>query len=301
MSIVLWANDATSTLASPITNTATALTLASGSGALFPDLASGEFFPLTLRSASNASIYEITYCTARSGDVLTVARGQEGTTALAWNAGDLAQNLVTAGTLALSVQWSARGMQAFSSAGTFTVPVGVYMVHPRAWGGGGGGGGGASGNDAAGGGAGGGFSEGVFAVTPGETFAVTVGTGGAGGTPGNNGSAGGTTSFGSLLSVTGGGGGFGAAAGGVGLGSTSPGTGTGGALNLSGGNGLAGAIQSSIYFGGTGGWAPFATGATIPVFNATTGNTGGLGAGGGGGVSGGGGGNGGNGLVAVYW
>ena len=111
---ILWANDAVATLAASISNSQVTLTLTSGEGALFPSPSAGQFFSLTLISASNANLYEITYCTARSGDTLTVQRGVEGTTALGWNAGDLAQNLLTAGQLAsfpqLAVQneWQAK-------------------------------------------------------------------------------------------------------------------------------------------------------------------------------------------------
>jgi hypothetical protein len=197
----------------------------------------------------------------------------------------------------------AGGAQSWTSPGTysFTVPANVYFLDDiRVWGAGGGGGGGAPGTDAAGGGAGGGYSEGPLAVTPGQVITVSVAGGGSGGTPGNDGSGGGTSSFGGLV-ATGGNGGFSAAAGGIGGGSFSVGSGSGGSLNMNGGQGLGGALQSGIYFGGAGGWAPFATGATIPIYTSNTGNFAGLGAGGGGGVSGGGGGNGGNGLVVVKW
>jgi hypothetical protein len=100
MSVVVWANNAGTTLAAAITSAQTTITLTSGSGALFPSPAAGQFFPVTLISQSNANTFEITYCTARSGDTLTVERAQEGTTALAFVAGDFARLLPTAGTLA---------------------------------------------------------------------------------------------------------------------------------------------------------------------------------------------------------
>lgn len=100
----LFANDAQSTLAGPITAIATSLTLASGTGADFPSPGAGQQFALTLNDAATGLDTEIVYCTARSGDVLTVVRGQEGTSALDWLAGDLAANLNTAGTMAAMVQ-----------------------------------------------------------------------------------------------------------------------------------------------------------------------------------------------------
>lgn len=99
MSYPLFANLAGGTLASGITNSATSLTLTAGQGALFPSPGTNQFFPLTLQDQSNPATVEIVYCTARSGDVLTVVRGREGTTGLAFNAGDYAQNRPTAATL----------------------------------------------------------------------------------------------------------------------------------------------------------------------------------------------------------
>jgi hypothetical protein len=93
-----FANDATTTLELLVTTGAATVTLMSGAGALFPSPSGGSFFPLTMRSASNSSIYEIAYCTSRSGDVLTVTRAQEGTSATAFNEGDIASLLPTAGT-----------------------------------------------------------------------------------------------------------------------------------------------------------------------------------------------------------
>ena len=76
--IEMFANNAVSKLAIAISSTATAITLNTGDGALFPNPSSGYFFRLTLVSAVNGNT-EIAYCTARSGDVLTVKRNQEST------------------------------------------------------------------------------------------------------------------------------------------------------------------------------------------------------------------------------
>lgn len=85
----LFTNDATTTLASAISSTATSLAVVSGGGALFPNPTGGNFFQFTLVKNGNSSIYEICTCTARSTDTFsTIVRGQEGTTALAWSAGD---------------------------------------------------------------------------------------------------------------------------------------------------------------------------------------------------------------------
>lgn len=76
---------------------------------------------------------------------------------------------------------------------TFTVPTAISTIRVRVWGAGGGG----SSSTGAGGG-GGGFAIGEFDVTAGTSYTVTVGQGGDVSTTG------GTSSFGSLISATGG-------------------------------------------------------------------------------------------------
>lgn len=107
MSTFLFANNANSTLAGPISNAATELNLASGGGALFPNPGASQQFALTLNDAATGLLTEIMYCTGRVGDTLTVLRAQEGTVAQAWIAGDLAANLVTKGQMAAMVQTAA--------------------------------------------------------------------------------------------------------------------------------------------------------------------------------------------------
>lgn len=97
---VLYANNAATSLAGPISSTATTANLASGTGALFPAIpgGSGDYFALTLNDQATGLECEICYVVGRSGDIVTLERGQEGTTARAWIAGDKAENLLTAGT-----------------------------------------------------------------------------------------------------------------------------------------------------------------------------------------------------------
>ncbi len=104
MSTFIFANNASSTLAGPISNAATGLNLASGTGALFPNPSVGQQFALTLNDVSTGLLTEIVYCTARVDDTLTVVRAQEGTVAQNWLAGDLAANLVTKGQMDAMVQ-----------------------------------------------------------------------------------------------------------------------------------------------------------------------------------------------------
>lgn len=83
---IKFTNNASSTLASSISSSATTITLASGGGSLFPSLGGSDWFYGTLVDSSNN--LEIVKVTARSGDVLTVVRGQDGTTANAYIGGD---------------------------------------------------------------------------------------------------------------------------------------------------------------------------------------------------------------------
>lgn len=82
----LFTNNAATTLASGILSGATSLTVATGTGALFPNPTAGEYFYCTL--ANNAGTVEIVKVTARSTDTFTITRGQDGTSAVAWNTGD---------------------------------------------------------------------------------------------------------------------------------------------------------------------------------------------------------------------
>lgn len=106
MGIFLFANNAASSLAAPISNTAVTCTLAAGDGAKFPNPSGGQQFALTFNDAATGLLTEIVYVIARSGDTLTIVRGQESTTAQNWLAGDLADNLNTAGTMAAMQQAS---------------------------------------------------------------------------------------------------------------------------------------------------------------------------------------------------
>ena len=144
---------------------------------------------------------------------------------------------------------------------TFIIPAGVTSIRVRVLGGGGGGAHSYSGDATtwtdyfaytgnfptnawqgmSGGGGGGGYAHGVFTVTPGTSYTITVGAGGQAGNP--SGSAGGTSSFGALLSATGGGG--------AGPSAGAGGTGTGGSFQASGGSGGTGltTVSSSSQYG----------------------------------------------------
>jgi hypothetical protein len=102
--IQLFSNNAKTTLASGITSSQTTITVASGTGALFPNPSSGQAFKVTLVSATSSTVYEICLCTARSSDTLTVVRAQEGTSGTPFSTGDIVGNYDTAGVMTNLVQ-----------------------------------------------------------------------------------------------------------------------------------------------------------------------------------------------------
>lgn len=99
--VQVWTNNAKSTLAGDIGSGATALTVQTGAGALYPNPTGGDYFYSTLDDGTHLEIIKVT---ARSGDTFTtIVRAQQGTTAHAFLAAtptevDLrltAQDLVT--------------------------------------------------------------------------------------------------------------------------------------------------------------------------------------------------------------
>ena len=281
MSTILFANNASSTLAAPISNVATTANLAAGTGVSFPSPSGGQYFVMTFTDAATQLINEIVHVTARSGDTLTIVRNQEGTVAPSggWNAGDLAANLWTAGQAGAMLQAGAGalpnlavyaivgGVQQVSLNGAafttvnatiFTWPAsGTAEVTCTASGASGGSTGTAPNYAAGGGGAG---DTEILLITgqvAGTNTTVTVGVGATAavagsGSTGNNGNNGHASTFGSFITANGGQFGAGAlstpAAGGLG------GNGTGGTISCNGGVGgdgfgIGGNGGNSIYGG----------------------------------------------------
>lgn len=144
-------NNAATTLASGITNVAVSLTVAGGAGALFPTLGAGDYFYATITNTGGA--IERVKVTARATDTFTIVRGQDNSTAQAWNLGDkfelrlVAANIdnfpkldqanvfsqpqgvgtgVATGDAATVGQWQAQSGIAFQTAGTST----AYTLTP---------------------------------------------------------------------------------------------------------------------------------------------------------------------------
>ena len=103
----VFANGASTTLASAITNSVTSITVATGTGALFPALSGANYFYATLVDVSNN--IEIVKVTARSSDTMTVVRGQEGTTARSYIVGSKFELRVTAAGMANKVAYDDTG------------------------------------------------------------------------------------------------------------------------------------------------------------------------------------------------
>ena len=89
-------------LAQPTTTSGTTITIRSGSG--FPTLGANERVVATIVDAATGLQFEIVTVTAVVGNVLTVQREQEGTTARAWAAGDMLSIRTTAATLTGTVR-----------------------------------------------------------------------------------------------------------------------------------------------------------------------------------------------------
>lgn len=94
---VLFRNNAFSRLSSSLSSSATTLSVSAGEGAKFPVPTGSDWFPVTIIKA-NGSL-EIVRCSSRSGDVLTVSRGAEGTAAMTFSAGDRVELRLTAAAL----------------------------------------------------------------------------------------------------------------------------------------------------------------------------------------------------------
>lgn len=102
--ILIFGNNNQTTLAAPINNIATTLTVFPGDGTAFPHPGADQYFVLTLTDAATGLINEIVWVTDVTGDTFTIQRAKEGTTAQSWLAGDYTSCFPTAGSQASFVQ-----------------------------------------------------------------------------------------------------------------------------------------------------------------------------------------------------
>lgn len=98
MTNFVFSNFYSTTLASNLSSSGTTITVASSIG--LPALAAGQVLPMILNDAATRAVHEVVYVTSISGSVLTVLRGQEGTSAAAWLTGDYIYADVTQATVA---------------------------------------------------------------------------------------------------------------------------------------------------------------------------------------------------------
>lgn len=92
------ANNAVTTIPGAVSSTQTTLTVATGTGALFPVLGVSDYFYATISDVNNTS--EIVKVTVRNDDTMTIVRAQEGTLAVPFPANSRFELRVTAENIA---------------------------------------------------------------------------------------------------------------------------------------------------------------------------------------------------------
>jgi hypothetical protein len=90
---ILFANNASSTLAVDVLASDTVISVLDGSN--FPSPSGNDYFLLTITQPSNETSWEVVKCISRSGNNLTVIRGFDQTAAMNWLAGHKAELRVT--------------------------------------------------------------------------------------------------------------------------------------------------------------------------------------------------------------
>ena len=106
MTILKYNNDVRTVLANSISAGTTIIQVGAGTGNDFPAIVDGvSSFYCTILDAATLTQKEIVWCYSRTGDYLTVARGQQGTSSPAsWPAGSIVAQLITAGDLTAFLQ-----------------------------------------------------------------------------------------------------------------------------------------------------------------------------------------------------
>lgn len=119
MANILYANNAAGTLASGITAASLSLTLNAGQAAAFPAPTPPQVFYVTLTDATTQTLIEIVKVTAVSGNIFSIVRAQDGTSALSWNANDI----VSQRAIRLEMQgWENAAEGQFAAQGTAITP-----------------------------------------------------------------------------------------------------------------------------------------------------------------------------------
>lgn len=131
----LFANNADSSLNGAIASDTAVLTLKTGEGSKFPSPSNGDYFLVTLyqKLGSGEINHEIVKCTSRAGDNLTIVRAQEGTTAKAFNDGDLVELRITKGTVENFAQPENLATKEPVIAAPSSVPTEKYWRGDKTW------------------------------------------------------------------------------------------------------------------------------------------------------------------------
>lgn len=91
---VILANNVNSTLGLDLNSTSGAMRVATGTGSRFPVIPAGQYFYATVIATDGR--WEIVKAVARTGDTISVTRGQENTIAQAFPAGSRVELRITA-------------------------------------------------------------------------------------------------------------------------------------------------------------------------------------------------------------
>ena len=128
---IVFSNRAKSTLAAGISDVAVSVSTQVGHGARFSSPGASEISKIVVIDA--ALNYEIMHCTSRTADALTIVRGQEGTAARAFAAGDLIAEVASKGAFdafpqksvdeTITGNWAVSGNWASSGNWTFSKTV----------------------------------------------------------------------------------------------------------------------------------------------------------------------------------
>lgn len=136
----LYTDNAISFLAIGISAAATSITLPAGDGAKFPSPANGDFAILDISDAGGAkeTVWERVMLTSRAGDVLTVVRGVEGSTAAIWPAYSIIDLRVSAKSIEYQVGGKVFYLTADNASFNQTVtqnifPAGVAGINGEVW------------------------------------------------------------------------------------------------------------------------------------------------------------------------
>lgn len=98
--VQLATNNAYALIPGAVSSTATSVTIETGRGAVFPILGTGDYFYTTFVDV--VGNYEIVQVTARTGDILTIVRAQQGTLAIPFPANSRVELRVTAANIVSS-------------------------------------------------------------------------------------------------------------------------------------------------------------------------------------------------------